>query len=188
MPIPVRTTLIRLRDGRLIVHSPGPLSGELRAEIDALGPVAFIVSPAAHGRFAAAAAQAWPTAQVLEADVPPAAWAGEVETHLVQGFRLREVVLLHRPTRTLVITDLCFNIQRSDSAPARLFFRANGMWQRFGPSRLIRVLAVSSRAAMRRSLDHVLGWDFERIVPGHGDVIERDGHAALRAAWRVSAP
>jgi Domain of unknown function (DUF4336) len=188
VPIPVRMTVIRLGDGRLIVHSPGPLSAELRAELDALGRVGFVVNPAAHGRFAAAAAQAWPSAQVLEADVPPAAWAGELETHLVQGFRLREVVLFHRPTHTLVITDLCFNIQRSDSRIARAFFRANGMWQRFGPSRIIRALAVSNRQALQRSLEQVLHWDFERIVPGHGDVIERGGPAALRAAWRLSAP
>jgi hypothetical protein len=188
VPIPVRMTVIRLGDGRLIVHSPAPLSAELRAELDALGPVAFIVNPAAHGRFAAAAAQAWPSAQVLEADAPPPGWAPDVETHLVEGFRLREVVLFHRPTRTLVITDLCFNIQRSDSRIARAFFRANGMWRHFGPSRIIRALAVSSRAALQRSLEHVLRWDFERIVPGHGDVIERGGPAALRAAWRLSAP
>jgi len=146
------------------------------------------VNPAAHGRFAAAAAQVWPTAQVLEGDVTPAAWAGEVETWLVRGFRLREVLLLHRPSRTLVITDLCFNIQRSDSRIARAFFRANGMWQRFGPSRIIRALAVSDRAALRRSLEEVLHWDFERIIPGHGDVIESGGPAAIRAAWRLSGP
>ena len=106
------------------------------------------------------------------------------ETWLVRGFRLREVLLLHRPSRTLVITDLCFNIQRSDSRIARAFFRANGMWQRFGPSRIIRALAVSDRAALRRSLEEVLHWDFERILPAHGDVIERGGPAA--AARRVA--
>jgi hypothetical protein len=81
-----------------------------------------------------------------------------------------------------MITDLCFNIQRSSSRFARLCFRVNGMWQRFGPSRMIRQL-VSDRGAFRRSLEHVLRWDFERIVPGHGDVIEHGGPAALRAAW-----
>jgi glyoxylase-like metal-dependent hydrolase (beta-lactamase superfamily II) len=81
-----------------------------------------------------------------------------------------------------VLTDSCFNIQRSSYRIARLFFRANGCWQCFGPSRMIRQL-VSDPAAFRRSLEHVLRWDFERIVPGHGDVIEHGGHAALRAAW-----
>jgi hypothetical protein len=101
----------------------------------------------------------------------------------VAGFRLEEVVLFHRPSRTLVLTDLCFNVQRSSSRVARLFFRANGMWRRFGPSRIIRRVAVSDRAALERSLEHVLLWDFERILPGHGDVIEHGGPAALRAAW-----
>jgi hypothetical protein len=93
------------------------------------------------------------------------------------------VVLFHRPSRTLVVTDLCFNVQRSPSRVARAFFRANGMWRRFGPSRMIRLVAVSDRAALRHSLEQILGWDFERIVPGHGDVLERGGPAALRAAW-----
>lgn len=183
VPIPVRMTVIRLRDGALAVHSPAPLDAELRAELDALGRVAYLVVPAAHGKFAKGAAAAYPGAQVLEAEHAPDAWAGEVETHLVAGFRLREVVLLHRPSRTLVITDLAFNIHRSEHRFARVFFRANGMWQHFGPSRLIRRLAVSSRKEMRRSLEEILKWDFERILPGHGEVVEHGGPAALRAAW-----
>jgi hypothetical protein len=198
--IPVRMTVIRLDDGRLIVHSPGPISRELGDELDALGPVAFIVVPQQHGKFTRPTSQRYPAAQLLAAasaprgqtsvsfhssltDEPPAAWTGQVETHLVRGFRLGEVVLFHRPSRTLVITDLCFNIQESPSRAARAFCRANGMWRHFGPSRLIRLLAVSDRDAFQRSLDRILQWEFERIIPGHGDVIERGGPAALRAAW-----
>ncbi len=200
IPIPVRMTVIRLRDGQLILHSPVPVSAELRSELDALGPVGFIVVPEAHGRFAQEVSEAHPSARLLAApgapsrrkslafsgslaDQPPAAWAGQVESLLVAGFRLNEVVLFHRPSRTLLLTDLCFNIQRSSSRVARLFFRANGMWQRFGPSRIIRQLAVSDRASLRRSLERVQQWDFERIIPGHGDVIEHGGPAALAAAW-----
>lgn len=198
--IPVRMTVFRLDDGQLILHSPVPISPELRGELDALGPVGFIVVPEAHGRFAGQVSRSYPSAQLLAApktswrrrrlsvhgslaDEAPAQWAGQVESFLLRGFRLHEVVLFHRPSRTLLITDLCFNIQRSSSTVARLFFRANGMWQHFGPSRIIRRAAVSDRAALRRSLERVLQWDFERIVPGHGDVIERGGPAALSATW-----
>ena len=199
IPMPVRMTVLRLADGQLILHSPVPISHELREELDALGPVGFVVVPHAHGKFAGQASQRYPSAQLLAApsasrrrkslsfhsslaDQPPAAWAGQVESRLVLGFRFHEVVVFHRSSRTLLLTDLCFNIQRSSSRVARLFFRANGAWQHFGPSRMTRQL-VSDRAAFRRSLEHVLRWDFERIVPGHGDVIERGGHEALRAAW-----
>jgi len=200
IPIPVRMTVIRLSDGQLILHSPVPIPPELRAEIDALGSVGFIVVPVAHGRFALQASRSYPSAQLLAAprarrgrkslpfrtslaDRPPAAWAGQVETRLVLGFRLGEVLLFHRPSRTLVLTDLCFNVQRSSSRIARVFFRANGMWQRFGPSRIIRRVGVSDHAAFRQSLEGALLWDFERIVPGHGDVLEHAGPASIRTAW-----
>ena len=117
--------------------------------------MAFIVVPKAHGKFTEQAAQSFPAARLLAApsapsrrksvafhdslaDQAPAAWSGHVESHLVQGFPLQEVVLFHRPSRTLVLADLCFNIQRSSSRVGRLFFRANGMWRHFGPSRIIR--------------------------------------------------
>jgi len=200
VPIPVRTTVIRLGDGSLVLHSPGPVGDALRGELAALGPVGYLVIPQAHGRHAAEAARAFPDAQVLAApslsrkrralaihgelgDAPPAAWAGHVETHLVRGFRLNEVVLFHRPSRTLVLVDLCFNIHHALSRTARWFFVVDGMWRRFGPSWVIRGLAVSDRAALRGSVERILRWDFERILPGHGDVIERGGPAALRAAW-----
>jgi hypothetical protein len=193
-------TVIRLREGPLILHSPVPISGKLGKELDALGPVGFIVVPRAHGRFAGQAARSYPSARLLAApsaswrrrslpfhaalaDEPPATWAGEVESLLVAGFRLHEVVLFHRPSRTLLLTDLCFNIQRSSSRVASLFFRANGMWQHFGPSRMIRRVAVSDRASFRSSLECVQRWELERIVPGHGDVVERAEPTALTAAW-----
>lgn len=198
--IPVRMTVIRLADGQLILHSPVPIAPELREELDALGPVGFIVVPEAHGKFADQAARAYPCAQLLAApsaprrrkslpfhgslaDQPPAAWGAQVASLLVLGFRLREVLLFHRPSKTLVLADLCFNIQRSPSRVARVFFRANGMWRHFGPSRIIRRIGVSDHEAFRHSLERAIRWDFERIVPGHGDVIEHAEPAAIRSAW-----
>jgi glyoxylase-like metal-dependent hydrolase (beta-lactamase superfamily II) len=93
------------------------------------------------------------------------------------------VLFYPRTTRTLVITDLCFNVHQADNAFARLFFRADGMWRRFGPSYAIRWLGVSDREAFRRSMERVLAWDVERILPSHGEPIERGGCDALRAAW-----
>lgn len=201
-PLAARMTVLRLASGELIVHSPIALSPELRAELDALGRVAFIVVPWAHGKFTEAAARAWPGAQLLAApkpgggreslpftgslaDEPPAAWAGQVESHWVRGFRLNEVVLFHRPSRTLVLTDLCFNLQRAPSRWAELVYRADGMWRRFGPSWVIRLLAVSDRAALYESLERIGRWDFRRILVAHGDVLEPAGPETLRSAWGV---
>jgi glyoxylase-like metal-dependent hydrolase (beta-lactamase superfamily II) len=36
---------------------------------------------------------------------------------------------------------------------------------------------------VRRSLERILAWDFERIVPGHGEVVASGGHEAFAAAY-----
>ena len=200
IPLPVRMTVLRLGDGQLILHSPVPVSPAQERELAGLGSVGFIVVPRAHGRFAAQAAQQFPDARLLAApfasrrqrklplhgelaDRSPASWHGQVDSLLVRGFRLNEVVLFQRSSRTLILTDLCFNIHRSSSRLARTFFRANGCWQRFGPSRMSRLFCVSNRRAFQESIQRILGWDFERIIPGHGEVLERGGKHALREAW-----
>ena len=97
---------------------------------------------------------------------------------------MNEVVFLHRASRTLVVTDLCFNVRHSDHLGTRLFMRVNGAYGRFGPSRLLRSL-VRDRPALRASLERILAWDFERVVVTHGEVLEHGGRDALRAgfAW-----
>jgi len=44
LDIGTRTTLVRLPDGGLFVHSPAQLEG-LKAEVDAIGPVRHVVAP-----------------------------------------------------------------------------------------------------------------------------------------------
>ena len=100
---------------------------------------------------------------------------------------LNEVVLLHRPTRTLVLTDLAFNLPPGARNEARLFHRLVGAAGRFGPHRVVR-LGIRDRAAAARSLEHVLGWDFDRVIVSHGEVLESGGKAALRAAFAFVGP
>jgi len=198
--IPVRMTILRLGNGQLILHSPVPISSQLERALAALGSVGFIVVPQAHGKFAAEAARQFPNAELISApfpsrsqralpidgelrDEPPASWRGDVDSLLVRGFRLNEVALLQRASKTLILTDLCFNIHRSPSRATRTFLRANGAWRRFGPSHMIRLFFVSDRPALRESVQSILQWDFDRVIPGHGDVLEREAKASLRDAW-----
>jgi glyoxylase-like metal-dependent hydrolase (beta-lactamase superfamily II) len=41
---------------------------------------------------------------------------------------------------------------------------------------------VKDSAAFLRSLESILSWDFDRVIFGHGDVIDSSGKAKLRAA------
>jgi hypothetical protein len=95
---------------------------------------------------------------------------------------MNEVALLHEPSRTLVLTDLVFNVQAGPGNRARLFHRLVGATGRFGPHRLIR-LGIRDRVAARRSIDRILGWEFDRIVMSHGEVVPTGGRALLEQAF-----
>jgi hypothetical protein len=49
-------------------------------------------------------------------------------------------------------------------------------------------LLARERAAASRSVADVLAWDFDRIVMGHGSVVEKDGRAQLARALRWLVP
>jgi hypothetical protein len=198
----VRTVVIRLRDGGVLVHAPGPHTAAARAEIEAFGPARALIAPnLLHHMFLAECTRAFPQARVFGApglreklantridevlgDEPPPLWAGELDQLLVRGApSMNEMVFLHRASRTLVCLDLCFNVRRSASLFTRLFMRANGAWDRFGPSRLFRYTILKDARAARVSLDGILAWDFWRVSVAHGDVLESGGREALRESF-----
>ena len=56
-----RMTIIRLDDSSLVLHSPISLTEPLRAELDSIGPVRYVVAPNRfHHLFAAEYAAAYP--------------------------------------------------------------------------------------------------------------------------------
>ena len=188
-----RTTLVRLSSGDIFVHSPGPLGGGLGAQISALGSVRALVAPnKLHHLFVAENARAFPEATVYLApglaarrpQLPPAQtlqeqspelWAGQLEQVWVRGApTLEEVVFFHRASRTLLLTDLAFNFGAVSPWFSRVFLRAAGAYQRFGPSRVARRM-LRDRDLVGASLAQILAWDFDRIVVAHGDVLESGG-------------
>jgi hypothetical protein len=44
-------------------------------------------------------------------------------------------------------------------------------------------LMCRDRTAARRSLDRLLGWEFDRVVVGHGAIVEHDGKRLVRQAF-----
>ena len=199
-----RSCLVRLSGGGVLIHTPGPLTDEVRRVIEARAPVRAIVAPnLLHHFYLAASIAAYPEARVFAApglraklgsvrvdeelgDSVPALWAGDLEQVLTRGApRLSEVVFFHRVSRTLLCLDLCFNVRKSASFATRALMRVNGAYGRFGPSRIFRYGVLKDAHAMRRSIDRILEWDFDRVSVAHGEILERGGHEALRAgfAW-----
>jgi len=196
-----RMTVVRLADGGLFIHSPIALSPALKQEIDALGPVRFIVSPFRfHYAHLPEFAVAYPEARIYApphfkkklpgvrfhgvlGDVPEPGWAQDLDQAAFRGNALDdEVDFLHRPSRTLILTDLCFCLPARGSWLARRIAGFLGVLETFGPTLTFRLFTRDRRAA-RASVERILAWDFDRIIIAHGTIIESGGHAAFRKAF-----
>ena len=201
-----RMSVVRLASGRLWIHSPVALNDEVRAELDALGEVECLVAPSTfHDLFWPEWFAAYPQARFYAAsgvcqehpELPftdalaasaPAVWSDELGQTLLGGMpKINETVFLHPTSKTLIVADMAFNHDRSVNFATGLVLRLTGCYGRFGVSRLFKFF-ISDKKALRRSVDQVLSWDFERIVLGHGHIVERDGRQILRDAYAFLRP
>ena len=195
-----RTTVAKLPDGLLWVHSPAAYSAELADELRQLGPVAHIVAPnAMHDTYLESWFAALPQARFHGAkgfskfrpdlkftdtlgDTPPAAWSAVFDQLMLRGMpRLNEVVFLHRASRTLILTDLIFNLGAEMPLLSRVLLKLNGCYDCLAVSRLLRT-TIKDQPALRESLDRMLEWDFDRVVVSHGRNLEAGAKDALRTA------
>ncbi|HJP31025.1 MAG TPA: DUF4336 domain-containing protein [Candidatus Latescibacteria bacterium] len=201
-----RMTVVRLASTGLWVHSPVALDDEVRAGLDSLGEVEYLIAPSTfHDLYWAPWFAAYPQARfcaapgvreehpelpftdVLDADIP-AARSGDLEHVQLGGMpKINESVFLHTPSKTLIVADMAFNHDRGVNFATGLVLRMTGCYGQFGVSRLYK-LFIGDRKGMRRSVDEVLDWDFERIVMGHGHIVERDGRRILREAYAFLRP
>lgn len=195
-------TLIRLRSGKVVIHSTAPFSPEDVTAIRALGEPGWLLDGILrHDTFAKDGREAFPGIPYLAPPgfsevvgfptipiVPaPAEWEGELLAHEIQGApEARDTALLHQPSRTLILTELVFNFGEDEPLWTELLLRvAVGGEHHPGMSRPFK-LGVKDEAAFRESMETILSWDFDRVMVGHGDVIAQDGKAKLRHALEVA--
>ena len=200
-----RMTVVRLPGGTLWLHSVVAIDDLLADEIQALGPVRHIVIPNLyHHTYVADAIQRWPGARVhapaamrrkrpelrIDADLtetPDPDWGGALLPLHIDGSILDETLFLHRPSRTLISSDLVEYFQDHPHLPTRLYLMAAGVHGRVGWPRFLRPVYRNRRAA-RKSLERLLALDFDRLILAHGRVLERGGPAAVREAFRWLRP
>lgn len=207
--LPVRMTVVRLPDGGLLLHSPTRWSPALQAALAALGPVRHLLAPnLAHWTFIRGWQLACPGAVTWAApglrgrrqvrrsglridhelrDVPPAAWGDAIELASVPGgLGLREVAVFHRPSATLLLTDLVLNLDPHHvPAPLRPLLRLLGVTapDALPPPYLRAVFKLRHRNAARAA-SRLLELRPSRVIFAHGDWFEDDATARLRHSLR----
>lgn len=213
MKLPVRMTVIRLAGGDLLLHSPTRFDEGLRQAMQRLGRIRHLVAPnSAHWRHVGdwqrrcPDAVTWAAPGLRErgqvkrsglrldrdlAEAPPPDWAGEIEQMIVPGgIGFREVAFFHKPTRSLLLTDLVVNVEPGRLPPLmRLGARLVGATAPDGRAPVyLRLLVRMKRAEAARAAARLVAWEPERVIFAHGRWFDRDGAAALRRslAWLLS--
>ncbi|KAI0264761.1 hypothetical protein BC834DRAFT_826091, partial [Gloeopeniophorella convolvens] len=108
------------------------------------------------------------------------------------GFKNKDVAFFHSASKTLVTADLIFNLPATEQYSQSWFGSSLpllGKFQGLSPyamshQHFAKHLGIDAEA-MRRDAKTVASWDFHRIIPCHGDVIEDNGNRAWRAAYKL---
>ncbi|HWL83322.1 MAG TPA: DUF4336 domain-containing protein [Roseomonas sp.] len=207
--LPVRMTVIRLPDGSLLLHSPTRFSPSLKQKLEEIGPILHLVAPSiAHWQFLEDWQRACPGAitwaapglrersQVRQSGVrldhdlhntPPLTWGDAITLVTVEGgMGFHEVALFHRPTRTLLLTDLAMRLEAPKvPGPLRPLIRMFGtMAPDSMPPPYLRAVVKLRRPEAVRAAWRLLDLQPERVIFAHGRWFDRDGAAELRHSLR----
>lgn len=209
LPFPTRMVVVRLADGDLFLWSPAEPDEGLREEIDALGPVGYLVSPnklhyvhVCAWKRAYPETTAWASPGVREraasrgaevcfdwdlADGPEEAWREDLDQLVFRGSRfMEEVVFFHRKTRTLILADFIENFEAEKVG----FFYAWMLWlagvaDPDGKTPLdARLTFLGRKGKARACLEEMIAWQPEKVIMAHGRPYYRNGTAELHRAFR----
>ena len=194
-PYPHRSVIIRLQDHSLFVISPIQLSADLRAAVDALGAVKYLVAPNnLHHLHLGDWGQAYPDAKLyatpmlpkkrrdltfqktLCTNEPETEWAGQIDQCLFGSGKglLDEMVFSHRASGTVIFTDLIMDFDPNTLSPiAKVTTRWNQMYQH--TPRGVQLANTFNRAYLHRALQTVRDWQPERIIVAHSSWVYLEG-------------
>lgn len=204
MPFPTRMTLVRLDGGDLFVHSPIPLTPQVRSLVEAHGTPRVIVSPnKLHHLFMPPWREAYAGARLFAppglrekrpdlafdgdlGDAADAAWSDSIDQILFAGSRaLDEIVFFHKPTRTLILGDLVENFDPATLSPFhRAIARIGGVLAPDGKTpRDLQLSFRGHREEARDALRRMLAWKPLAVTMCHGLPVTENATAFLESAF-----
>ena len=198
MKLPCRCVAVQ-EGNRVLLISPIQFTEDQIRAIHALGEVTDLVAPCLfHHLSMPGAIQLFPGAKVwgvpgFEKKRPDIPWTNTLTPEtwpyvkfldllFIEGAPMyNEVDFFHFSTRTLITTDLCFNLRKPQGWAAGIILRMTGNYNGFAASRLLKML-VKDKPAFEKSLARLFQWDFDRILMNHGECLEADCKNSLCAA------
>lgn len=192
------STLVRLPSGGLLVHNAICFDEQTQAQVEAIGPIEYVLVPNAFHRIDAPRyAARYPDAkivaprggrkkiaEVVRVDLTADEFPSDDVVALLplEGVRSRENVLRVRSRDgvTLVFNDAVFNVPHQPGLGG-LVLRLMGSSGGPRTTPLARLTLYDDKSAARRCLETLADTpQLVRIVPGHGDVVTANAAAVLR--------
>lgn len=193
---PVRSTLLPTKTGAVLI-SPIKFNDSQIKTLKQFNVTDIVAPSDIHHLFVLDAHKIFPNAKLwkvegLERKRSDVSWTGtlgvdrwphnEIKVFKIEGAeKLNEHVFLHEPSKTLVVTDLMFNIRNPKGLGAKIILTLGGAYDRMAVSRLWKI-AVKNKAKFIASLQRLFEHDFDRIAVAHGEIIERNGKQLLKEA------
>jgi hypothetical protein len=204
MPYTTRTTIIRLSNGDLWIHSPLKISINLIEQITELGNVKYLIAPnKLHHLFLADWMQKFPDAicyappglSKKRPDItfskdlgmqPEKEWKEEIDQTIFKGSpAMEEVVFFHRGSNTLILTDLIENFKpESFNWWQRILAKFTGILSPHGKTPIDwRLTFVFGKKKAKQSLSILMAWKPENIIVSHGECIFGNGLGFMRKSF-----
>ena len=202
------TWIVRLENNTLALISPGPIDDNRAAEIAKLGNVSCLIAPNSfHHLFVKRAKERYPEATICiapaletkRADLTPhtvltrdpePAWASTLDQVVIDGApKLTEVLFFHKPSGSLLITDLMFNIHQTRGWLTPVIVRMFGAHKKLASSRLLKS-QFQDRQAASASLREVFTWPIQSLQLNHGDAVRENALTRFREtlSWLPNVP
>lgn len=198
MKLPVRSTVITL-NGAKILLSPGSALSENNYR-NVKGITDIVATSLLHWAGVPVAMKYFPNAKVwghskVQAVHKDVKWTHELNentwTHQaelpcieIKGIpKVWEFVFFHRKSKTLIVSDLAFNMVGLRGIGPFLILNLFGTYRRFAVSKFF-LKFVEDKKAFEASLGEVFSYDFENLIVGHGDAIIGGAKDKLAAAFR----
>jgi len=218
-----RATLVRLENGKLAVFSPVALTEDVKQTIKSMGELKYIAAlDYEHHIHIGEWYKAYPGATVIGVEGLPEKRAKskvesvpfsvvftqanrktqKVDEHFDREFNYeymhchvnKELVMLHKPTKTLIQADLLFNlpateqfrkVSANNGILTKIFNFINSTTGTALAQKRFHWYAISlgHRPDWSECLKAIQKWDFDTIIPCHGDVIETNGKAVFERVF-----
>lgn len=188
--IGTRMSLIEIREGELLAVSPIKFTDSVLRQVQEAGQIKWIIAPNPyHHLYVMSCKRAFPEATafaprsliskrpdigfqgVIEAK-GTYPWDEAVETYLFEPQnKYSEVLLFHKASKSLIVTDYMFNLKPPTQPLARFVTKAMKIAGRPQMSRFMRFLARNPQA-IDEANHQIKMWQPQRMIMAHGEIVE----------------